>query len=480
MREFKSLNHSSLFRTFFRRSPTPLAILDVCNTLVDANEAFARVLGKPVDTLRGQHCGDLLSRTINPALEAAIRSKKPVHLSRCVFPSLERELYWDCTIAPVGGLVMLSMTDVTGQVFAEQELLERKEYLDRLLNMMSDAVFTVRYPERTIEYANLAMTEMFGYAQHEVVGFSTRVLYPDEKSFEDFGRLCAQTVRSGGGHLQTDIRLKRKSGETFWANVHATFPLATDKPQHAISVVRDISERKKAEEQLGRSRQQLHMLYRRLQQTREEEQVKIAREMHDTLGQTLTGLKIDVSLLEQDILQMQPQGMHEALRQRIEGINKLIDTTIETARSIAAELRIGVLESMGFGAAVRWQALEFENKLGIPTVCDVPEGSWDSFDRDRARALFRILQEALTNVARHAKANHVWISVRRHDQAVELEVLDDGIGFDPHHLSDPLTLGLVGMSERARTFGGSFQISARREGGTCVRASIPTITTSSF
>lgn len=483
MTEWESISQSRIFDTFCRLLPTPAAILDVRGNLLEVNGPFADVLSQPITAVIGQQWTEILSPKVNPAFEAALRSKKPVYLSRCVFHSFRPPSCWDCAIFPVcdaaGNVekVILSLMDITHQAQAGQQPVQSKEYVDLLLDMMEDTVVTVRYPERVIEYCNYALERMFGYAVHEVLGASTRMLYADEKGFEDFRRLFEQTMRSGGHRVQADVLMKRKSGETFWANIIATFPLGPDNPQHAIGVIRDITEQKKAEEQLSRSRQQLRILYRRLQETRDEEQSRIARELHDTIGQTLTGLKIDVSLLEQDILQMQQHGMDEALQRRIDGINKLIDSAMETVHSISAELRIGILESMGFGGAVRWQALEFEKKFGITTLCDISEADWNSLGNGRARALFRILQEALTNVARHARASHVWISVRKQNSGVELEVVDDGIGYDPAHVTDQCTLGLVGMSERAAAFGGSFQISARREGGTCVRASMPTIST---
>lgn len=482
--EWESISQSTIFDTFCRLFPTPTAILDVRGNLLEVNEPFADVLSQPITAVIGQQWIEILSPKVNPAFEAALESKKPVYLSRCVFHSFRPPSCWDCAMFPVCDVagnvekVILSLTDATEQAQHSQQILQPREYLDHLLDTMNDAVFTVLYPDRIIEYGNHAMTRMFGYALEEVVGQSTCVLYPDEESFKAFGQLCAQTLRSGANHLETDMLMKRKSGETFWANVHSTFPLAADKQQHAISVVRDITEQKKAEEELSRSRQQLRILYRRLQETRDEEQSRIARELHDTIGQALTGLKIDVSLLAQDILQIRQHGMDEAIQRRMDGINKLIDATMETVRSISAELRIGILGSMGFGGAVRWQALEFEKKFGITTLCDIPEADWNSLGHGRARALFRILQEALTNVARHARASHVWISVRKQDDGVELEVVDDGIGYDPAHVTDQCTLGLVGMSERAAAFGGSFHIARRHEGGTIVRASIPTISAS--
>ena len=168
---------------------------------------------------------------------------------------------------------------------------------------------------------------------------------------------------------------------------------------------RDITERKKAEEQLKGSTEQLRALSAHLQSVREEERTLISREIHDELGQELTGLKMDLSWLVKRLSKNQ-----KSLISKTESMLKLVDSTIQTVRRISSELRPGVLDDLGLIAAIEWQAQDFENRTGI--TCDFSSSVEEiGLDRDRSTAVFRIFQETLTNVSRHAKATRVKISL---------------------------------------------------------------------
>jgi signal transduction histidine kinase len=219
------------------------------------------------------------------------------------------------------------------------------------------------------------------------------------------------------------------------------------------------------------SREQLRALSARLQSALEEERTRIAREIHDGLGQALTALKIDLSWLSAR-LERSRSAANRHLRKRTDAMLELADATVHVVRRTATDLRPVVLDDLGLQAAIEWQAREFAVRTGIH--CEVTaEPPIECPDRDVATALFRIAQEALTNVARHARATQVRMTLRAADDTVSLEVVDNGRGITEAEHARSSSLGLLGMRERARLFGGRVDISGTAGEGTVVTAVIP-------
>lgn len=238
-------------------------------------------------------------------------------------------------------------------------------------------------------------------------------------------------------------------------------------PQGAIIIFQDISERKLAEERLKDSREELRNLTVHLQSVREAERTNIAREVHDELGQLLTALKMDISWLEKRLSRSQ-----EPLLKKTRSMSKLTDVILQATKRISSELRPEILDDLGLAAAVEWQANEFQKRMRIE--CDISIEPQDiSVDRDRSTAIFRILQEALTNVARHTKAGRVKVSLRREDGEIKLKVRDNGKGIRKDQISDSKSFGLIGIRERAHFFGGEVEIKGVRNKGTTVSVAIP-------
>jgi len=224
----------------------------------------------------------------------------------------------------------------------------------------------------------------------------------------------------------------------------------------------------KARTDLQGSFEQLRALAARLQHVREEERTNVAREIHDELGQALTSIKIDLAALVEDL----PSGTNPAVA-RAKAVMQVVDDTIQRVRRISTELRPGVLDDLGLVAAVEWAAGEFQKRTGVKCDVSVPAEDELSMDRDRATALFRILQETLTNVARHAKATHVRVRLTNYDHTVTLEVRDNGRGIDESRLLGRQSLGMLGMKERALLLGGELVIESTPGAGTTVIVRIP-------
>jgi signal transduction histidine kinase len=225
-----------------------------------------------------------------------------------------------------------------------------------------------------------------------------------------------------------------------------------------------------ATDDLSRSREELRELSRHQQTLREEEQKRISRDIHDELGQMLTGLKLDIHLLKKKADAPSVDGMSATL----DDLSSHVDAAIGSVRRIASEIRPSILDDFGLIAALEWQAGEFERKAGIECSFASAIESVD-IDPEAEAAVFRIVQEALTNVARHANAENVEVTVSAADDELFLNIKDDGRGIDMDRLQKKKTLGLIGMRERARLIGATLHIRARAVGGTAVELAVPVI-----
>jgi signal transduction histidine kinase len=233
-----------------------------------------------------------------------------------------------------------------------------------------------------------------------------------------------------------------------------------------FGIQRDITDRRQAELEILRSRQELRDLTARLQLVREEERTCLAREVHDELGQSLTSLKIDLAWLKPRV------AGRAALSERVQSIIVRIDGAMDTVRRIATDLRPSVLDDLGLVAAVEWQAQEFERSTGVTVQLEVRANHRELNDVC-ATTTFRILQETLTNVARHAHATRVSIALHVDQEELKLEVRDNGRGISEGEITSPRSLGLVGSRERAIGCGGELVVRGVRNQGTLVSLRIP-------
>jgi len=229
---------------------------------------------------------------------------------------------------------------------------------------------------------------------------------------------------------------------------------------------------RQATDEVQTSREQLQALTNHLQTVRESEQKRIALEIHDELGQSLTGLKMGVHWLNRQILEKGNDALDGEVSAKLDELLVMIDSTISSIRRIATELRPSILDDFGLIAAVEWQVKEFEKMAGIP--CSLKSDTDDvNLDPVASTAVFRIFQETLTNVTRHAQASSVDVELNTDNGKFSLTVVDDGIGIDPNGLRHKHSLGLMGIRERAKLVGGSVEIVPSATGGTEVRLWIP-------
>jgi signal transduction histidine kinase len=234
----------------------------------------------------------------------------------------------------------------------------------------------------------------------------------------------------------------------------------------ALREMKERRENRKAQERLIRSHDQLRALTGHLQFVREEERTRIAREVHDELGQSLTGLKIDLSWLSGKV------ASDRTLQRKIKSMSADVDNTIQTVRRIATELRPGVLDSLGLAAAIEWQAMDFQDSTGIPceVKIEVKEAIWG---REFSTTCFRIFQETLTNIIRHANATRVTVRLSQVDHELVLTVRDNGRGILEKEIVHPRSIGLIGMRERVAQVGGQLFLFGVPGRGTTVTMRVP-------
>jgi len=230
----------------------------------------------------------------------------------------------------------------------------------------------------------------------------------------------------------------------------------------------ELAERSLTEQRLRSSEENLRALAAHLQSVREEERIHIAREIHDELGQALTGLKFDIGALAKSACREDPETT-----EKIQGLSGNIDRIINSVRRIASGLRPEVLDEIGLSAAIEWQAREFQRRTGIRCTVDIEPGFSDP-DRERSTALFRIFQELLTNVARHANASRVKATLGDGEE-ISLVVEDNGRGVRSEELEGNKSLGFLGLRERVLAFGGSIDVRGEEGKGTTVSVSIPNL-----
>ncbi|GAB5520501.1 MAG: hypothetical protein RhofKO_27520 [Rhodothermales bacterium] len=274
-----------------------------------------------------------------------------------------------------------------------------------------------------------------------------------------------------GNPVQDRIIGIRRRGEIAWlsVNVRPLYVGLLKQAHGAVASIRDITLDRAAAAELQSSRAQLSDLARRLQSAQEHERARLSREVHDVLGQALTALRIDLTWMRDNVYEA-----HENFEARVTEAVRQAQETIETARQISRTLRPGILDHFGIGPAIDWQATQFEERTGITcTFEDDTDFMLDEMDRTLATALFRILQEAQTNILKHANATQVEIHLALTDEALTMTVKDNGRGIKDAEKLKRNSLGLLNMRERVYPWGGEVQITGKRKEGTTVCVVIP-------
>jgi len=314
--------------------------------------------------------------------------------------------------------------------------------------------------DHTVLHCNGRFARFLGAGLQRVIGSSMLdLVWPDDHS-----KLDALLRRAAQKNCRGEIRLQSRKGAPL--SVHLSLnPLRLESTKAVCLIASDLSEMKRAEQELRASSEQLRNLAAHLLSVREEERARISREVHDELGQSLTAVKMDLAWLAGRL----PRRKGQMLK-RIRSTRQLADDIIQSIRRISTELRPAVLD-LGLAEAVEWQVQEFQTRSGIQ--CTVRLLTREVVASNASTAMFRIFQETLTNVARHAKATRAEVVLQKQQDWLVLLIRDNGRGFDQADPSLSKSLGLLGMRERAAILGGRVNISSAPGKGTTVTAWIP-------
>ena len=350
------------------------------------------------------------------------------------------------------------------------ERVKSEEQIHRLSSAVEQSPSSVLITDikGTIIYVNKKFSEVTGYAPGEVMGKKASILKSGEHPPEFYDDLW-ETI-TAGNEWRGEFHNRKKDGKLFWESALIS-PIQDSKGKitHYIALKEDLTERRKMEKDILHSHSQLRELSLRLQNLLEEERARIARELHDELGSSLTSVKLDISWLKNEVSQDQQLSLFDKVARKL-------DSIIQSMRRIASELRPGILDAVGIAAAIEWQLEEFEEHSGIACKLKLPEEDL-ALDKDQSTAIFRILQESLTNIIRHADASEVNVTITQSATQVVLEVTDNGKGITQARLKNQKSLGILGMRERILPWGGELFIQANGAvtGGTTVKVVLPLV-----
>jgi PAS domain S-box-containing protein len=369
------------------------------------------------------------------------------------------------TISALALIIVILLINMSMRKRMERALRDSEEKYRDLYDNAPDMYHSINRDGIVVD-CNETEASMLGYRKEEIIGrpIADFLTGDSRKIYEqEFSALKDHRALFG-----LEREFVRKDGTILPASLNVF--IERDEKGELIrtkTIGRDVTERKRVEEALRRSREDLRSLSAHIQSAREEERGHIAREIHDELGQILSKLKLDLSWLKKRLTKGQ-----ETLVDKTEQMSDLVDTTIKAVQRISSELRPGVLDYLGLAAAIEWQSKEFKERTGIECAVAISAGIGTP-DQNISTAVFRIFQETLTNIIRHANATRVEVSLKKEDNVLILVVKDNGIGISEEKVSNHASFGLMGMRERARFLGGKVTVNGVTGEGTTVSVLIP-------
>jgi PAS domain S-box-containing protein len=445
--------------SFPQLNPTPIVEVDASGNVTYMNPAAERSLP---DLRRGVRGHPFLS-----GAWALARQPAGERLGLCA-REVQVGATWylqNLSVLPDRSHLRIYATDVTERRRAEDAVRESERQFRTVLDRMRLIGLGLDTSGR-ITYCNDYLAEVSGWPREELIGsdYFARFLQPRDPAIGVFERAMA------AGEVPAHHRNEILTRDGLVRKIEWNNTLLRDSDGRLtgiVSIGEDVTERARAELELLRSQEELRALAGHLESAREEERARMARGIHDELGQMLTALRLDLSWLATRLREPTP-----AVKRKIGEMIVMTDDTIEAGRRIVADLRPPILDDLGLVPAVQWYVEHLGKRAGLH-IRLLADGGEPKLDPRLAVAGYRIVQEALTNVARHARARNVEVRVGAGGGSLVLEVRDDGCGIPASAASDPRSFGIAGMRERARSSGGTLEISGNAGAGTLVRVAIP-------
>jgi PAS domain S-box-containing protein len=386
----------------------------------------------------------------------------------------------DYIVKPVASQILKSKISVFIDLFYQKQIIVRnvtllKKFADDLtksnvalkrselkyrsyIDNAPDGVFIVDDIGRYIE-VNEAACRITGYSKDELLKMSISDMLQKEHlegSLADFKAIAIH------GLFKADLSFTHKSGTSRWWAIAAVKLTET----RFLCFIKDITERKRTEEELESSLDQLHQLTQYIEKVRENERVAISRELHDDLGQSLTAVKIELGLIRKNV-------SDKEVTLKINKVSALVSETIKTVQRLTSQLRPEIIEDLGLKAAIEWYTNEFAQRNGVEVSFDMD--SLITTSPDASLIIFRVMQESLTNISRHAKATHVDIVLSKIDNDIHFRISDNGIGITEDKIHSKKSFGIMSMKERAVSLGGHLDIYRGGDHGTVIKLVFPLI-----
>jgi PAS domain S-box-containing protein len=359
--------------------------------------------------------------------------------------------------------VILILMDITANKEAEKIVKESEEKFRSMIERISDAFITID-KNWVYTYVNNRAAELSGHTAEYLVGKNVWEVFPEGIGQPFYNELHKAMKTQQPAHVELYYPPTNKWYEDYIYptpdSVSVYYHEITQKKNNELAL-------KQSEEKYRQLNEELRTLSAHLQSVREQERMKMAREIHDQLGQQLTVMKMDAAWLDKKLTAKDP-----AIKEKIESLKEILDETVKMVRKIASELRPGLLDDLGLLAAIEWHVEDFGKRSGIAveSISSKPE---PRLPDNSKIGLYRIVQESLTNVARYARARKVIVRTEYHNKDLILTIQDDGVGFDQAAVTANKTLGLLGMRERTNMMGGRFEIISSPGKGTMVVVRVP-------
>jgi PAS domain S-box-containing protein len=477
--EHQAIVSEERFSKAFNLSPLRMGILKIRNgEMVAVNDCWVKDMGFTREEIIGRPIFDIRAWTGAEVVRIRQLLQQGKGIRNWEAKAGTKSGEWRSTLVsaePIelsGEACMLFVSnDITERKRSEEALRESEELFRTSFENATVGVCLVSTDGRFLS-VNHTLCEMLGYSKEEMEHMSFNDITLEED--KHLGSTFISNAVNGGtktGHFEK--RYIHKDGRLIWAFVSSALSRQPGEGRRFfITHIQDITERKLAEEQLRAKSEQLRALTSSLRSAREAEGIRIAREIHDELGSALTSLKWDLEEMDKMASRVGDNALSSPLHGKISAMRALIDMTIDVVRRISAELRPSILDDLGLAAAVEWQAQQFQARTGILCIIDCSDSHID-LDPERSTAIFRIFQEALTNVLRHAQATRIDVSLDEEDGEILLRIQDNGRGILESERTGLGSLGLLGMRERADLIGGSLEIVGIQGTGTTVVLRVP-------
>lgn len=359
--------------------------------------------------------------------------------------------------------VVVFINDITDSKRIENALRESNAFNTSLLENIPNPIILLNF-DFSVRYVNPAFETMTGFSGHEIIGKKSPYSWWPEDKIQEYSKANRILVNRRFNAIERCYR--KKNGELFWVGLTVKYMKNGDNNAYYLGNWVDITRQKLYEEELRHSREQIRRFASHLQERIEAERKQLSTEIHDELGQMLTALKIDLSWL----LKRLPDES-ELLTRKAKSIMELVDDTDKVVKRMSISLRPTILDDLGLPAALRWLVEQFQLRTDIASKLEVADDL--SLDHKTAINVFRIVQEALTNVARHARASQVQIRLNVRYDNLNLVIKDNGIGIDQGKISNGYSFGLMGMVERTHEMGGRVEFRGIANKGTVIRLNIP-------